>query len=116
MTHDIQTLTQWLEAMLVVAAFFTTAFPLLFMWCTWYKLELGRLLMLQAVAFALAMDVTCLFTFWNPGPNHILLEFWTEAFVFTLIAISTACLTYMLWRENFSGGRWKKLFKLGRKS
>lgn len=111
MTHDVETLTHILEAFLVVSAFFTTCFPMLFAFCEWYKSELGRLLMGTMVSFALAMDVTVLFTFWTPGMNHILLEFWIEVGVFGFIAVSTAALTYMLWKTNFHPRLRQKLEK-----
>lgn len=98
MTRDVETLTNWIHACLIVAAFFTTLFPVIYLMFPWYTTRLGRLLMLQAVSFAIALDLTLLFAFWEPG--DFLIIFWTNALVFTLIAISTGLLTAMLWKTN----------------
>jgi hypothetical protein len=98
MTTDVDVLTNWIRACLVLAAIFTTAFPILYLFSPWYSTKLGRLLMLQAVSFALAIDITLLFTYWFP--SNILINFWIEAAVFFLIACSTGALTFMLWRTN----------------
>jgi hypothetical protein len=98
MTHDVDVLKNWIQACLVLAAIFTTAFPILYLFSPWYSTKLGRLLMLQAVAFAIAIDCTLLFQFWFP--SNILVIFWINAIVFFLIAISTGALTLMLWRTN----------------
>lgn len=102
MTHDIETLTNILKVFLWVAAFFATSFPVLYMFSPWYSTNLGRLLMLQSVSFALAIDLTVLFTVWQP--ENILIYFWVQVFVFGFIAIATGLLTYGLWRTNHS--RW----------
>lgn len=98
MTRDIETLTNIIRICLAVAAFFTTLFPVIYLLFPWQSTRLGRLLMLQAVSFALALDMTLLFTFWMPG--DVLVIFWTNALVFFLIAISTCLLTVMLWKTN----------------
>ena len=54
--------------------------------------------MLQAVAFALAIDLTLLFHFWTP--SSILLILWINALVFTMVASSTFALTVMMWKAN----------------
>lgn len=106
MSHDIETLTNWIRVCLAVAAFFTTSFVVLFASTTWRKYMLGWAVMHMALGFALAIDLTLLFTYWTP--KNILLVFWIQATVFTLIALSTATMTYLLWRSNFSGKSKKK--------
>lgn len=100
MTRDIDILTRIIEICLYTAAFFATAFPVLYLFSPWYSTRIGRLLMLQAFAFALAIDITALFTFWQP--EDILFYFWVETVVFVFIAISSALLTWGLWRTNHS--------------
>lgn len=106
MTHDIHTLLHWLRVVLIVAAICATLFPILYLFSHWWSTMLGRLLMLQGVAFALALDVTCLFTYWRP--TDILVEFWIDVIVFTLIAVATASLTVMMIRANYKKLRRKK--------
>lgn len=89
----------WIFACLVIAAFFTTTFPLLYLFSTWNKSKLGRVLMLQGVAFALAVDLTLLFALWTPP---MMAGYIVSAGGFTLIAISSGTLTWMLWRSNHS--------------
>lgn len=98
MSTDVDVLMNWITACLVAAAIFTTAFPVLYLFSPWHSTRLGRLLMLQAVAFALAIDLTLLFQFWVPV--NVLIVFWMNAAVFFLIAIATGALTIMLWRVN----------------
>lgn len=100
MTHDIEVLTQILKWFLFVAAFFATAFPVLYLFSPWWSTWLGRLLMLHAFALALALDVTALFTYWQP--TDILVYFWIECFVFGIIAVANMLMCWMLWRVNHS--------------
>lgn len=99
MTHDIDTLTNWLRWVLGFAAFFTTAFPALWLFSKWNDTPTGILLMFQTATFALVLDVTMLFQFWHPG--DILVIFWANAILFSLVAASSACLTGLLWKHNY---------------
>lgn len=103
MTRDIETLTQIIKWSLFVAAFFTTAFPVLYAFAPWWSTTLGRLLMFMTVSFAIVLDMTVLFQFWQP--KDILTYFWIELVCFVLIAISTGALTFMMVRMNYSRGR-----------
>lgn len=96
---NIDVLQAWATICLVIAAICTTAFPLLYTFSPWYRSRLGRALMLQAIAFSLAMDITALGLLWQPG--NIRVVFGIVVFVYTLIAIATAYLTYMLWLMNY---------------
>lgn len=98
MTRDIETLTRIVQVCLFIAAFCSTSFPLLYSFFPWRSTKLGRLLMLQSVSFALALDCTLLFQFWFP--EDILIIFWINALVFILIAVATASLTWMMWTTN----------------
>ena len=114
MTRDIDVLTAWIKGCLYTAAFFTTSFPVLYLFSPWYSTKLGRLLMLQAVAFALIVDVTVLFLFWSP--SDILVTFWIEAFCFSFVAVATGLLTVMLWRTNHKGWSLHRVKKWQRRS
>lgn len=54
--------------------------------------------MLQAVAFALAVDLTLLFQFWTPKNIYVIL--WLNVIVFSLIAAASAMLTWGMLRIN----------------
>jgi len=112
MTHDIHVLMAWIFVCLIVAALCTTAFPVLYAFSPWRSSLLGKLFMLQAIAFALAMDATVIFNLWKP--SNILFLFWANVVVFGLIAVATALLTGMLWRLNNYHRKIRKKAKHGR--
>lgn len=97
----MEVLNAWLHGCLYLAAFFATAFPAVWAWSRWWSTLIGKLLMLQAVAFALALDMTALFQVWHPPEDHVLTLFWVQTIVFTLIAISTCLLTVTMVRMNY---------------
>lgn len=99
MTHDIDVLLAWAQWCLFVTALCTTAFPIMYAFSPWYKSPLGRALMTQAIAFALAIDLTLVVQFWNP--SDILILFWLNAFVLTLVAVSTGWLTVQMIQANY---------------
>lgn len=94
MSHHYDRLTAIIQVCLIVAAVFTTAFPIIWALFPWYKRIFGRLLMLQALSFAIVLDFTALFQFWTP--TNLLTAFWIEASIFVLIAISSAALSITL--------------------
>lgn len=98
MASEIETLVRWIQTCVAIAAFFTTLFPFLYLFSPWYKSKLGRVLMLQAVAFALAVDLTLLFQFWTPKNIYVIL--WLNVIVFSLIAAASAMLTWGMLRIN----------------
>jgi hypothetical protein len=106
MTRDIDTLFRWIKCVLSVAAFFTTAFPVLWLFSKWNSTEAGRLLMFQTTSFALVLDCTLLFQFWTP--NDILVIFWVNVILFSLIAFSSGALLFMLWTYNYHPRIFKK--------
>lgn len=99
MTRDIETLTLIIKWCLFVAAFFTTLFPVLYAFAPWWSTTLGRLLMFMTVSFAVVLDLTVLFQFWQP--EDIMIYFWVEAVCFALIAASTSALTFFMVRMNY---------------
>ena len=98
MTHDIHLLTLWIQGCLILAAISTTAFPVLYAFAPWWSTRLGRGLMIQGIAFALAIDLTLLFTFWET--DNILLLFWVNAVVLTLLAFASGYLTWKMLKHN----------------
>lgn len=96
MTDDIELLTKWLQGCLILAAIFTTLFPVLYSFFPWTSTLLGKLLMFQGISFALAVDTTLLFQFWVP--SHIMVIFWINAIVYTMLAASTALMSWKLWQ------------------
>lgn len=97
--HDI--LTQWILACVIVAAVGTTSVPLTYSFFPWRTRRLGQLFMLQAVSFAVAIDLTALFIIWTP--KNIMVLFWINAIVFTGIAISTSALAVVMWQIKKKG-------------
>lgn len=100
MTRDPETLKETLKYILFVAAFFATAFPVMYAFSPWYKSALGKVLMLHGFALAFALDVTLLFYFWQP--KDILIVFWIEVVIFALIALANFMICLLLWRNNYS--------------
>lgn len=110
MTHDINVLRAWIRIVLIVAAICTTAVPLLYSFSPWRSRRLGQLFMLQAVSFAVAIDLSLLFSYWRPKTteDNILLLFWVDASVLTMIAISTAALAWMMVLLNYRKKKGRK--------
>ena len=98
MTHDVETLRLWIRAVTFIAAICTTSVPIIYSFSPWYRSRLGQLFMLKACSFALAMDLACLFMVWQP--KNILIIFWADAIVLTLIAGSTLALAILILKLN----------------
>jgi len=98
MTHDVDVLRRYLLIVVFISAMGSTSVPLIYAFSPWRTRAIGRMFMLQAVSFAVALDMTVLFQFWMP--SNILVLFWIETFVFTAIASSTIMLAWMMWRLN----------------
>lgn len=64
--------------------------------------------MLQAVSLAVALDLTLLFSLWDPGPEHFDELLWLNIIVFGLLALSTLLLTATVIRMNYFRHRKKK--------
>ena len=112
MTRDIEVLRAWLLVVVIVAAVGATAVPILYSFLPWRKHRIGPPFMLQAVAFAGALDLSVLFAFWRP--KDVLIIFWVQALVFTAIAISTTTLVWVTIRLRYPNRRtFKVLFNQG---
>ena len=103
MTQDIEVLRAWIRVVVVLATIGATSVPVIYSFSSWRERPIGRVLMLQAVTFAAAMNLTALFSFW--APTNILVIFWIDAFVLTGIAVSTSMLSFMIWSLNHHKGR-----------
>lgn len=108
MTRDLETLQQSLLIFLWVAAVCTTIFPVLWAFSRWWSTLLGRLLMLEGVALALAVDLTLAFQYIEVTPDDLLLIFWLNAIVFGLIALASVLLTFTMIRMNYIRRKRKK--------
>lgn len=101
MTAELERLEHWLHIFLITAAVCTTLFPLLWAFSPWYRTLVGRLLMLQSIALALAIDVTTYYQFVEIKPDDIMFIFWLNAVVFGLIALASVLLTVTMIRMNY---------------
>lgn len=100
MTHELAVLLLWIRVVAIIASICTTAVPIMYSFSPWRSRLIGKLFMLQAIAFAVAMDLTALFSFWHP--RDILVVFMIDASVLTAVAASTAALTILMWKMNYS--------------
>jgi hypothetical protein len=98
MSVDIDTIRTYLRVCMIIAAVCTTAFPLLYAFSPWYRSVLGRALMIQAIGFALILDITAFYTLVD-GEN-VKVKLWVYTFGFTYIALAAAFLTSRLWEIN----------------
>lgn len=96
---EIETLQQVTLVFLWVAAVCATSFPILYAFSPWYKTPLGRVVMLQAGAFALALDVSLIAKYWRPSNDFHM--FLINAAVFGIIALATGSMTFLLWKANY---------------
>lgn len=101
MTPELERLQNWIHIFLIVAAVCTTLFPLVWSFSPWWTTTVGRLLMLQSIALALAIDATAYFQFSEVGLHNINLIFWLNAVIFGLIALASMLLTVTMIRMNY---------------
>jgi hypothetical protein len=92
--HEMHVLINWLRVFLIAAVVFADLFVVLYAFSPWYRSAVGRLLMLQSISLALALDITLVFHFWPP--HSIMVAFWIELFEFLLIALASCCLCVLL--------------------
>jgi hypothetical protein len=97
-TRDINVLREWIRVVSFITAICTTAVPIIYSFSPWRSRVLGKLFMLQAISFAVAIDVSATFSIWRP--SDILVIFWVDAIILTAVAASTASLTIFIWRMN----------------
>jgi hypothetical protein len=94
MTGDLNSLLLWYRVVCVVCSIATTAVPILYSLTPWRTRLFGKLFMVQAISFAIAMDLTTLFAFWRP--TNILFRFWVGIGVLSLIGMSTSAIAIMM--------------------
>ena len=98
MTRDIETLRAYLRVIVVVVALCATSVPVVYSFSPWRSKPLGMLIMWLTVTLAVAVDVNILFMVWIP--RDILVLFWINAIVLSMIGASTASLTFYIWKVN----------------
>jgi hypothetical protein len=96
MSTDVEALRMWGRVVLIIAAVCTTSVPIMYSYYPWRSRLLGKIFMLQAISFAVAIDLFTIFSIWSPLEYQWL--FWVRAIVLTLIAGSTSAMTWMMWR------------------
>lgn len=94
--NDVPTLLMWIRAFTFAAAACTTSVPVLYSFYPWRSKRFGQLFMLQAVAFAIALDTSAIFSVWRP--KNIAIVFFADLGFLTLIGASTAGLAIQMWR------------------
>lgn len=93
---DVQTVIHISQIFLVIAGFCVTTFPLLYgLYSPWYRSPLGRAVLLQSVAVALAIDLSIIGQFWTitTDPTFILV---INVSVLSFVALASVYLTIQL--------------------
>jgi uncharacterized membrane protein YfcA len=98
MTHDLEVLRQWIRIVQLITCVAVTSFPILYSFTPWRTRPVGKILMLQGIAFATAMDVSSIISYWRP--TNIILVFWIYAFILTFVAVATSLLSVLVVRMN----------------
>lgn len=101
MPHDVQTVMQVSRIFLAIAAVCVTTFPVLYgVLSPWYKSHLGRAVLVQSVAVALAIDISAYGQFWAiTNDLHKILVI--NVVFLAFIAVASLYLTAMLVYYNF---------------
>lgn len=100
MPHDVQTVMQVSRIFLAIAAVCVTAFPVLYgMFSPWYKSHLGRAVLVQSVAVALAIDISAYGQFWAITDLHKILVI--NVVFLGFISVASLYLTTMMVYYNF---------------
>lgn len=94
MAENLDLLMFWYRVVCVVCSITTTAVPVLYAFTPWRTRLFGKLFMVQAISFAVAMDMSTLFAFWQP--SNILIVFWVSIAMLSAIGFSTAGLAVMM--------------------
>lgn len=84
----------WYRVVCVICSITTTAVPFLYSFTPWRTRLFGKLFMVQAIALAVAMDMTTLFAFWRP--TSILIRFAVGIGILLGIGIATTGLAVMM--------------------
>jgi len=106
MTHNIHTLIIWIRVVAMITSCCVTSFPVIYgTLFPWRHREIGKLIMFYAVSVAIIIDLSTLFSFWRP--SDILVVFWIDALVLTLVAVSTSLITLFMLRIKFPSRKGK---------
>lgn len=106
MTHDLEVLRAWIRIVLLITCVAVTSFPILYSFTPWKSRPVGRLLMFQGIAFAVAVDVSYAMAYWRP--LDILVLFWINAIILTLISLATSLMSIWVVRMNRPFFRFRK--------
>jgi hypothetical protein len=99
--RDVENLRSWIRVCLWVCAICTTLVPLIYSFSPWWRSLLGRAFMIQAISFAMIVDITLIFAYWKPDSlSDILVRFWVDAILLTLVAGATLTLAITIWLLN----------------
>lgn len=82
------------------------AFLVMYGRVAWYKSELGRVFMLNKIAYAVILGFSIMFRFWKP--DNPLVTSLINGFRYGLITYATALLTYVMIKMNFFNRKDKK--------
>jgi len=99
MPHDPALLEFLIRIFSIIAAIFATSCPVIYSFSPWWSTPLGRVVMLQAVSFALFLDLIVLFKFLEPASSSAAF-FAVRTIMYGMIGLATGSLTYMIWRLN----------------
>lgn len=79
---------------LIGAAILTTAFPIAYSLFPWWRSITGRALMTKSIAFAVIVDATVIFHFWQV--QNIMFALWVNIALFTFLGYGSARTLHML--------------------
>lgn len=106
MSRDIEGLLIWVKVCLWICAICTTVVPLIYSLSPWYKSPLGRAFMIQAIAFALIIDINLVFVYWRPDSRvDILTRLWVNSALLTFVAGAALAIAVIIWRLNHRRAR-----------
>ena len=88
-----------IDICLAIAAICTTLVPLVYALTPWHESHLGRAFMTQAIAFALAMDLTVLARQWQPSNLRVLI--WMQVLTYLFVAMATFGVALMIINLNY---------------
>lgn len=98
MTHNIEVLRMWIRVVVLITAVCTTSLPILYAFFPWRSRPIGKVFMMMAISFALAMDLSAVFSYWKPTNANVLWIFWADVVVLTGIAMSSVFMMIIMIR------------------
>ena len=88
MPHDPALLEFLIRIFSIIAAIFATSCPVIYSFSPWWSTPLGRVVMLQAVSFALLLDLIVLFKFLEPASSSAAF-FAVRTIMYGMISLAT---------------------------